>query len=311
MLKSLEMTGANIEEATQNALRALQLDRDSVQVEVLAKEKKGFLGIGSSPAKVKVTYEVPDEPAAPAAPIAKEAPVEPKTSAEPVAPETPAAPAEPIAEEAPKAQPIADRKPESPAAAAEKTGTSHAERFASSFEEAPAKAKSFIDELLVKMGIAGEAFVEVDPETAHVQVDIRGEDMGAVIGRRGDTLDAIQYLTSLYVNKGVEGHIRVTVNTENYRARREESLQRLARKMAGKAVRYHRNMTLEPMNPYERRIIHSALQDYSGVTTYSTGSEPNRRIVIAVESGSSHRGSRRSRGGYSKGNFDMADSEEN
>lgn len=308
MLKSLEMTGANIEEATQNALRALQLDRDSVQVEVLAKEKKGFLGIGSSPAKVKVTYEVPDEPAEPATPIASETLVE---SVAPVVPETPAASAEPIAGEAPKApeaQPMADQKP---ASAAKKAGTSHAERFASSFEEASAKAKSFIDELLVKMGIAGEAFVEADPETAHVQVDIRGEDMGAVIGRRGDTLDAIQYLTSLYVNKGVEGHIRVTVNTENYRARREESLQRLARKMAGKAVRYHRNMTLEPMNPYERRIIHSALQDYTGVTTYSTGSEPNRRIVIAVESGGSHRSSRRNRGGYSKGNFDTADSEEN
>ncbi|MDO5549084.1 MAG: RNA-binding cell elongation regulator Jag/EloR [Eubacteriales bacterium] len=143
-------------------------------------------------------------------------------------------------------------------------------------------AKAFIDGLLEKMGIQGEAFPTMSEENT-LLVDIRGEDMGAVIGRRGDTLDAIQYLTSLSINRGREEHIRVTLDTEGYRAKREESLKRLARKMAGKVLKYHKNMTLEPMNPYERRIIHAALQDYNGVTTYSTGTEPNRRVVVALE----------------------------
>ncbi len=165
------------------------------------------------------------------------------------------------------------------------------------------EAKKFIDGLLEKMGIQGEAFLTEDAE-GQLLIDIRGEDMGAVIGRRGDTLDAIQYLTSLSINRGREEHIRVTIDTEGYRAKREESLQRLARKMAGKVLKYHKNMTLEPMNPYERRIIHAALQDYNGITTYSTGTEPNRRVVVAMERGSgrSQRSSNRSyhKRGYSE-----------
>lgn len=155
-------------------------------------------------------------------------------------------------------------------------------------------AKKFVDGLLEKMGIHGEATV-VEENEAQILLDIRGEDMGAVIGRRGDTLDAIQYLTSLSVNRGREDHIRITLDTEGYRSKREESLQRLARKMAGKVLKYRKNMTLEPMNPYERRIIHAALQDYNGVTTYSTGTEPNRRVVVALERGNGrpHRAPRR------------------
>lgn len=162
-------------------------------------------------------------------------------------------------------------------------------------------AKVFIDGLLEKMGIAGEAFPETDEE-GQLVVDIRGDNMGAVIGRRGDTLDAIQYLTSLTVNRGREDHIRVTIDTEGYRAKREESLQRLARKMAGKVLKYHKNMTLEPMNPYERRIIHAALQDYNGVTTYSTGTEPNRRVVVAMARGSG-RSQRSSNRNYRRRNY--------
>ena len=165
-----------------------------------------------------------------------------------------------------------------------------------SYEEAtPAsEAKAFVDGLLQRMGINGEAF-PTEGEDGQIILDIRGEDMGAVIGRRGDTLDAIQYLTSLTINRGKEEHIRIAIDTEGYRAKREESLQRLARKMAGKVLKYRKNMTLEPMNPYERRIIHATLQDYKGVTTYSTGTEPNRRVVVAME-----RGARPQRGGYRK-----------
>lgn len=165
-----------------------------------------------------------------------------------------------------------------------------------SYEEStPAtEAKAFVDGLLQRMGIQGEA-VPLEGEDGQIILDIRGDDMGAVIGRRGDTLDAIQYLTSLTVNRGKEEHIRIAIDTEGYRAKREESLQRLARKMAGKALKYHKNMTLEPMNPYERRIIHATLQDYQGVTTYSTGTEPNRRVVVAMERGTRQQ---KQRGGY-------------
>ena len=106
--------------------------------------------------------------------------------------------------------------------------------------------------------------------------------MGAVIGRRGDTLDAIQYLTSLSINRKRDTHVKISIDTENYRQKRQESLERLARKMAGKVLKYKKNMTLEPMNPYERRIIHATLQDFRGITTYSTGNEPNRRVVVAM-----------------------------
>ena len=165
-----------------------------------------------------------------------------------------------------------------------------------SYEEAtPAsEAKAFVDGLLQRMGINGEAF-PTEGEDGRMSLDSRGGDVGAVIWRRGDTLDAIQYLTSLTINRGKEEHIRIAIDTEGYRAKREESLQRLARKMAGKVLKYRKNMTLEPMNPYERRIIHATLQDYKGVTTYSTGTEPNRRVVVAME-----RGARPQRGGYRK-----------
>lgn len=161
--------------------------------------------------------------------------------------------------------------------------------------EWPEQAKEairFIDGLLDKLGVEGHAYVTAQSEPDHLRLEIEGPDMGPVIGRRGDTLDAIQYLTSLVLNRGTDEHIRLTIDTENYRVKRAESLERLARKMAGKVSRYHKPMTLEPMNPYERRIIHSALQDYRGVTTHSTGTEPNRRVVISPEGGRKFSGRR-------------------
>ena len=110
---------------------------------------------------------------------------------------------------------------------------------------------------------------------------LQGKDLGAIIGRRGETLDAIQQLTSYTVNRGASKRVRIHVDAEGYRAKREESLQRLAVKVAGKVIKYRKNMTLEPMNAYERHVIHTALQNYKGVTTYSTGVEPNRRTVVA------------------------------
>lgn len=133
------------------------------------------------------------------------------------------------------------------------------------------------------MNVAAEPEITQSEDGSTISVDLKGENMGALIGRRGETLDAIQHLTNYAVNRGESNRIRINIDAENYRAKRTEALQRLAQKVAAKVIKYRRNVTLEPMNAYERHVIHVALQDYEGVTTYSTGTEPNRRIVVAYE----------------------------
>ena len=142
------------------------------------------------------------------------------------------------------------------------------------------RVRSFLTGLLEHMGLEAEISI-TEREGGGLLVDLQGPGMGAVIGRRGETLDAIQHLTNYAVNHGSEKHLRISVDAENYRAKREESLSRLAEKMAEKAIKYKRSMALEPMNSYERHVIHTALQNYEGVTTASTGTEPNRRVVVS------------------------------
>jgi len=141
--------------------------------------------------------------------------------------------------------------------------------------------------------VFGQMDVDVDVETLEdensVMYRISGKDSGIVIGRRGETLDALQYLTSLVVNKHSNRYVRVTMDVENYREKREETLVRLARRLADKVVRFRRSISLEPMNPYERRIIHSALQNNEFVETYSVGEDPNRKVVIALKQARSGR----------------------
>ncbi len=156
------------------------------------------------------------------------------------------------------------------------------------------RAAAFLKEVLTIMGVEAEPVTRVEED--RILVDLQGPDMGIVIGRRGETLDALQYLTSLVVNREEQNYVKVTVDTENYRAKREETLVRLARKLASKVVKYHRSMSLEPMNPYERRIIHATLQEFEGVTTSSTGVEPNRKVVISPE-GEPERSAREDRPG--------------
>ncbi len=142
------------------------------------------------------------------------------------------------------------------------------------------RAEDFLRHILDAMELEAELTVASEEENT-LSIDISGEDMGILIGRRGETLSALQYLTSLAVNRHTEDYYRVVLDTENYKKRREETLKRLAKKLAGNAVRYRRNVTMEAMSPYERRIIHSELQNDPMVTTYSTGEEPNRKVVIA------------------------------
>ena len=245
MLKTLEKSGKTEEAAIAAALEELGLDRDDVSVEIVERAKSGFLGIGASPAVVRVQYEAPDE--------------ELETVAEAAAESPAAAPVE--------AQPAA--APAAPAAAVDEP-------------EGYARIRAFVSGLLEHMGIQAEIEITAR-DNGGVNVNLSGSNMGAVIGRRGETLDAIQHLTNYAVNRGSDKHMHISVDAESYRAKREESLVRLAEKMAAKAIKYKRSMALEPMNSYERHVIHTALQDYEGVTTSSTGTEPNRRVVVSYE----------------------------
>ncbi|MBO7601341.1 MAG: protein jag [Lachnospiraceae bacterium] len=145
------------------------------------------------------------------------------------------------------------------------------------------RVKDFLDEVLAAMNLSAEVSVSYNEEEKEMDVEISGDDMGILIGKRGQTLDSLQYLASLVCNKGTEEYIRVKVDTENYRERRKETLENLARNMAFKVKRTKRTVSLEPMNPYERRVIHSALQNDKYVTTHSEGEEPYRHVVVTLK----------------------------
>ena len=149
-------------------------------------------------------------------------------------------------------------------------------------DERAQEIRKFLSGLLQQMEVQAEVKVYL-PEKGRYKVFLEGQGLGAIIGRRGETLDAIQQLTNYAVNSGADKRIRVHVDAENYRAKREQSLESLARKVAGKVTKYRRSVTLEPMNAYERHVIHAALQDEPGITTYSIGSEPNRRVVVSYD----------------------------
>ena len=314
MQKFLEATGENRDAAIENALRQLGLDRDDVSVEVLDNGKKGIFGIGATPARVRVTYEAPD--VAEKKPEPKPAPKQEKPAQKPQKlsitdeDDTPrlvkAAPADFVPEKLEVERPRRERsdrphrergdrprrerrpreeRPITPSVPKERELIPVSEECMKKAEEL---ATSFIFGLMEKMGVEGQVTVLPQVECDQLRLELSGPDMGPIIGRRGDTLDAIQYLGSLVLNNALDEHVRLSVDTENYREKRSESLERLARKMAMKVVKSHRSMTLEPMNPYERRIIHAALQDFNGVTTYSTGTEPNRRVVIAPDGRQRH-----------------------
>ena len=285
MEKTIVTTGKSIDLAIEAALTQLGLDRDSVSVQVLQKEKAGFLGFGAQPAKVQVTYEVPDPTPAPAAPKSAlgsaSRSTKPKITAPAPKPEAPkpTPKAEPVKQEKPKAEkpakaPKPERKAETPKAPKEPKVFAAAE--AGSVEE---KIEKFLKGLLENMGSqAVPHAVKGEGNTYHVE--LVGEDLGYLIGRRGDTLDAIQHLCNYSINRDVEGHIRINVDAEDYRAKREDSLRKYARKKAQQVLKARRRTTLEPMNAYERHVIHATLQEMDNITTYSTGTEPNRRVVI-------------------------------
>ena len=217
MLRSIETTAKTEDLAIASALEQLGKSREEVSVEILERSKSGFLGIGSTPARVRVSYEYIETPTE--------------------------------------------------------------------------KAEAFLKGLLERMGSDAVPEVEDRGEDG-LFIRLTGQKLGMLIGRHGETLDAIQHLTGYVVNRGVSKRTHISVDAEDYWAKREESMKSLAYKVAAKVIKYRKNMTLEPMNSYERHVIHTALQDYEEVSTYSVGSEPNRRVVVAY--GKARRGDKKS-----------------
>lgn len=283
MIHEAIATGNTIDDAIANAKRELNAPADAdIRTEIVAMPQKKILGLfGGSPAKARAWYETPD---APAAPVKAEKPAK--------------------APKAPKAEKVAAPK-EEPAKAPEAVA-----------EKAPAELKSvniaesaslksaadYLTAVLKGMGVAElsiEAFRTPEDEIIF-ELDC-GDDYGVVIGRRGDTLDSIQYLTRLVANKQKQEseYLRITINVGNYREKRKVTLRELAKKNSEKVLKYGRNVTFEPMNPYERRIIHTAVQEIEGVTSYSVGADAGRRVVISLEEGV--KPTHPSKGGYNRG----------
>ncbi|MDY3282058.1 RNA-binding cell elongation regulator Jag/EloR [Dysosmobacter sp.] len=280
----IDVTGKTEDEAISSALRQLGLERDDVSVEILERAKPGFLGLGAQPAKVRVTYGPrEEEPAAPAekAPVVS-APVEKKPEPAKAPEKKPARPAEKKQERRPeKKQERKEPAEKAPEAPAEPRPAPAALGEEVNDEKAQA-IRAFLSGLLEQMETPADIRVYL-PEKGRYKVILEGKNLGALIGRRGETLDAIQQLTSYSVNRTGSGRVRIQLDAENYRERREQSLEHLAKKVAAKVVKYRRSVTLEPMNAYERHVIHTALQEVPNVTTYSTGMEPNRRVIVAYD----------------------------
>ena len=299
MEKTLVSSGKTIELAIESALAQLGLGRDDITYQVLALPKAGFLGFGAQPAKVIVTYEVPDpvvtEPKAPKSALGSASRSKPKAAAPVKKPEAPKAEApkqEAPKAEAPKAEkpqapkqekpkaPKQEKKPEAPKAAPKapkvEEPKTYAPAEAGSVEE---KIEIFLKGLLEHMDSKAIPHARKENENTY-HVELEGDDLGYLIGRRGGTLDAIQHLCNYTINRDVEGRIRINVDAESYREKREDTLRRYARKKAQQVLKARRRTTLEPMNAYERHLVHAALQDMDNITTHSTGTEPNRRVVI-------------------------------
>ena len=275
MIKEIVATGADANAAIESGALLLGLPRDEVQFEIIDLPRKGgFLGLKKLPAKVRVWAELPDEkPARSEKPRRQEAPRKENKLPRAERAEKPARPEKPGKTEKPE-------KSEKPRAIEEEKAAPVEIEPTDEVRAKVEKAAAYVSEILTAMGIA-EFTLTPRYYEENVRLQLSGEQIGGVIGRRGETLDAIQYLASLVANRGEGEYIRLSIDSGNYREKRARTLEALARKLANQAVRTGRSITLEPMNPYERRIIHGAVSTVKGATSSSTGVEPNRRVVIS------------------------------
>lgn len=245
-MEMMEFSGKTVNDAVMEACQKLMVTSDKLQYEVVEEGSAGFLGLGAKNAVIKACVKGEETATA-----KEEKPVE-------------------------KAAPKAETK-----AAAEEKAESVMD--AATVETAEKAAVKFLNDVFKAMDMTVTVSAKYDAVEGYLNIDLAGDDMGVLIGKRGATLDSLQYLVSLVVNKSVDGYMRVKVDTENYRARRRETLENLAKNIAYKVKRTKRPVSLEPMNPYERRIIHSALQGDRYVTTHSEGDEPYRRVVVTLK----------------------------
>ncbi|MDD3920999.1 MAG: protein jag [Eubacteriales bacterium] len=281
-MRSMEFSGRSVDEAVFHGLMEMGVSIDEVEIETLQGESKGLFGIGAKMARVRLTER---DPSYLSDKMEQEA-------ADERIPDTNDVPRQPTPrrdnprrdngrrdnnrrDNAPRrdSAPVRDVREEEPAEP--EVVYAYSEELANSMP-----AAAFLKELLRDMGI--EAKVAAAEVEDGIRLRIDSDAMGILIGRRGETLDALQYITSLVVNKNrkQEGYVRVTLDTEDYRAKREETLRRLARRQASRVRTTGRPIALEPMNPYERRVLHASLQNNPYVSTHSEGEEPNRRVVI-------------------------------
>lgn len=296
-MNSIEISAKTVKEATRLGLEQLNCDLADCDIEVLEMGSPGIFGIFGKPAKVRLTrknagkdeFDI-DMPKLSldggAAPKKSRPAKQPQQKKEEKKPEAEAA-EEPKPERKSKPRNRRERK-DAPKTEAPETVAApvvEEEPFVATPEEqlspSAVKARDFIAQLTQHMGAPVTMEIMETPE--QLRVKMAGENMSMLIGRRGETLDSVQYLTSLCVNRGREDYLRVSLDTENYRAKREEALRKLAVRMANRAKKTGKRVALEPMNPYERRILHSALQNDPEVTTHSEGEEPYRRVIITLK----------------------------
>lgn len=264
MSEWIEVTAKTVDDAVIEAGVKLGVSIENMDYEVIEKESSGFLGLNKKPAKIRAKQK--DE-------------------------ET----IETVQEAAKEVKPVVET--------VEKKEVKEASETKEVKEINTQPAKDFLSKVFEAMGVKAEINAAYDDEEKTLNVDIAGDDMGILIGKRGQTLDSLQYLVSLVVNKDSESYIKVKLDTENYRERRKETLENLAKNIASKVRRTGHSVALEPMNPYERRIIHSVLQNHKYVETHSEGEEPYRKVIISLKKGVRDYGNDKyyGRSGYGKG----------
>ena len=273
-MEYMEFTAKTVNDAITEACTHFTVASDSLDIQVVEEGSSGFLGIGSKSAviKARIKEENPEEEAVLTEEVAEEKKVEKEIIKEEKKAEKEAAKEEKKSE-----------KEEEKAVKEEVKEEKKKEKLVVNAKEIEDKSVTFLKDVLHAMDLAAVVEAEYIEEEEALEINLIGEDMGILIGKRGQTLDSLQYLVSLVVNKDINGYVRVKVDTENYRSRRKATLENLAHNIAAKVKRTRRPVSLEPMNPYERRIIHSALQNDKYVTTHSEGEEPNRRVVVTLK----------------------------
>lgn len=257
-MTTLTVSGKTIDEAVQKGLTELKASKDQVDVRVIDQPSKGFLGlIGVRAAKVELTLKQEAVPASPSNKV--------KTQVSATTASIPSVERSDVQVESLESDEV------------HKQESNEGKTVANGLEE----AKAFVMDVARTMGLSVD--VTVDKKRDHFMFDIAGEDLGLIIGRRGQTLDSLQYLTNLVANRYSDQHLRIILDAEQFRDRRKQTLEALAERLANKVIRTHKEVVLEPMSPQERKIIHAKLQDHDKVKTYSKGEDPNRRIVIALK----------------------------